>query len=117
MFILYLHSTYFQCRVTGGIPEPTVEWRRLDGSPFTSNAQVNGGLLQFDQIDQHDEGVYVCSAENLAGRATAQTSLSMPEIPRVRILQNTPYRVRQNEFVRFAIRLLSSNETFTPCIS
>ncbi|KAH9506007.1 Basement membrane-specific heparan sulfate proteoglycan core protein, variant 5 [Dermatophagoides farinae] len=93
-------STYFQCRVTGGIPEPTIEWRRLDGSPFTSNAQVNGGLLQFDQIDQHDEGVYVCSAENLAGRATAQTSLSMPEIPRVRILQNTPYRVRQNEFVR-----------------
>ncbi|OTF81961.1 Laminin B, Immunoglobulin, and EGF domain containing protein, partial [Euroglyphus maynei] len=86
--------------VTGGIPEPTVEWRRHDGSSFTSNAQVNGGLLQFDQIDQHDEGVYVCSAENLAGRATAQASLSFPEIPRVRILQNTPYRVRQNEFVR-----------------
>lgn len=42
-------SALFQCRVTAGIPAPTVEWIRADGSPFTSSTEiVNGGVIRFE---------------------------------------------------------------------
>lgn len=41
-------SCLFQCRVTAGIPTPTVEWVRADGSPFTSSTEVlNGGVIRY----------------------------------------------------------------------
>lgn len=40
-------SALFQCRVTAGIPTPTVEWIRADGSPFTSSTEiVNSGVIR-----------------------------------------------------------------------
>lgn len=41
-------SALFQCRVTAGIPTPTVEWIRADGSPFTSSTEiVNSGVIRY----------------------------------------------------------------------
>lgn len=90
-----------------GIPEPSVEWRRLDGSSFSSKVEVNRGLLQFREISPQDEGTYECIAENIAGRVTALGTLKIDVTPRVKIYQTTPYRVRQNEFVKLECHLVS----------
>lgn len=100
-----------KCRIIAGIPEPVIEWRRRDGSSFTSNVEINGGLLQFNRIDVQDEGVYVCSAENVAGRATAQITLSSSNVPRVKILQNSPFRARRNDLVKFDCKSQSSSSS------
>ncbi|UXI15568.1 troponin C [Sarcoptes scabiei] len=104
-------KTYLKCRIIAGIPEPVIEWRRRDGSSFTSNVEINGGLLQFNRIDVQDEGVYVCSAENVAGRATAQITLSSSNVPRVKILQNSPFRARRNDLVKFDCKSQSSSSS------
>lgn len=94
-----------------GIPEPTVEWRRLDGSPFTPRTDINRGLLQFREISAQDEGTYECIAENIAGRVTALATLKIDATPRVKIYQTTPYRVRQNEFVKLECHLVSAADS------
>ena len=60
----FFRSAFFQCRITGGIPEPSIEWRRSDGSPFTSNVEISEGLLQFKQVNFKDTGTYECIAHN-----------------------------------------------------
>lgn len=90
------------------MPEPTIEWRRADGSPFTSRIQVAGGLLNFKEITAQEEGSYICTAENFAGRVTAQATLKIIETPRLKILQSTPLRVRSNDHVRIECQVFPS---------
>ncbi|KAG8188529.1 hypothetical protein JTE90_004764 [Oedothorax gibbosus] len=95
-------SCLFQCRVTAGIPTPTVEWVRADGSPFTSSTEVlNGGVIRFNRVTGDEEGTYICTAENSGGRTTAQAVLQITGAPTVKIIQANPYRVRPGETVRF----------------
>ena len=119
-------STYFQCRVTGGIPEPSLEWRRSDGSPFSPKVEVIEGLLRFKDVAASDEGIsvytflnlfihlfthfsgsYICTAENIAGRVMAEATLHITGAPRIKILQSTPFRVRAGEHVRLECRVIS----------
>lgn len=65
------------------------------------------GLLQFKKVTAHDEGSYICTAENVAGRVTAHAKLKIADAPKIQILQNTPYRVRPDEHVRLECQLLS----------
>ncbi|CAG2107533.1 unnamed protein product, partial [Medioppia subpectinata] len=93
-------SALFQCRVTSGVPTPTVEWRRSDGSLFTPSTELLDGVLRFNRVTGDEDGAYICTAENIAGRVTAQAVLRIQGAPTVKILQSSPYRVRPNEKVR-----------------
>ncbi|GFR30669.1 pikachurin, partial [Trichonephila clavata] len=84
-------SSLFQCRVTAGIPTPTVEWVRADGSPFTSSTAIlNGGVIKFNRVTLDEEGTYICTAENFGGRVTAQAVLQIQGAPTVKIIQANP---------------------------
>lgn len=89
-----------------------MEWRRGDGSPFSSQVEIVNGLLQFREVTAQDEGVYICTAENIAGRVTAQAVLRIVGAPRIKIVQNTPYRVRPNEHVKLECQLMSFEFSF-----
>lgn len=60
-------SAELRCTATG-YPEPTIEWRRLDG--YLSNDVVNrDGYLRFNSLRKEDEGSYQCIAINEAGQS------------------------------------------------
>ncbi|UYV67717.1 HSPG2 [Cordylochernes scorpioides] len=98
-------SAIFQCRVTSGIPLPTVEWTRADGSPFTRSTEILGsGVLRFNRVTGEEQGAYVCTAENVAGRATAQAILHIQGSPVIHIDKTSPHRVRPGERVSLTCR-------------
>lgn len=82
------------CRIAG-IPEPTVRWllknkiiANLSGGPYSNgkkmyvvHLQNNSSDLTILTADVQDAGVYVCSAENKAGRAEASVTLAVSRKP------------------------------------
>lgn len=82
------------CRITG-IPEPHVKWlsknkviANLSGTPYSNgkklyivHLQNNASDLTILTADLQDAGVYVCSAENKAGRAEASVTLAVSRKP------------------------------------
>ncbi|XP_015794713.1 basement membrane-specific heparan sulfate proteoglycan core protein isoform X1 [Tetranychus urticae] len=81
-------SALFQCRLVGGIPEPVITWSRADNSPLTSNADiVEGGVIRFIRVTGAEEGIYKCTAENIAGRAEYEVTL---RIERTEFSPNRP---------------------------
>lgn len=82
------------CHIAG-IPEPTVHWllknkviANLSGSPYTNgkkmyvvHLQNKSSDLTILTADVQDAGVYVCSAENKAGRAEASVTLAVSRKP------------------------------------
>ncbi|XP_053212731.1 basement membrane-specific heparan sulfate proteoglycan core protein-like isoform X3 [Panonychus citri] len=77
-------SALFQCRLTAGIPEPKIQWTRADNSPFTTTTEtIEGGVIRFLQVTGPEEGVYKCTAENIAGRVEHEVTLRIErsEIP------------------------------------
>lgn len=94
-------SALFQCRVVAGIPSPTLEWRRAEGTSFTTNTEVlEGGVIRFNSVTGYEDGTYICTAENIAGRVTAEASLKIQGTPTVRILQTNPYRVQLHDKIK-----------------
>ncbi|CAN7986822.1 unnamed protein product [Ixodes hexagonus] len=94
-------SAVLQCRPTHGIPTPSVEWTRADGSPFTPSTELSSpGILRFNKFTREEEGTYICSAENAVGKVTAQATLKMKGTPFARILQQNPYTVRVGDQIR-----------------
>lgn len=85
-----------------GIPEPTVRWllknkviANLSGTPFSNgkkmyvvHLQNNSSDLTILTADVQDAGVYVCSAENKAGRAEATVTLAVSRKPPERTLSS-----------------------------
>lgn len=57
-----------RCTVSGE-PEPSVEWRRLDGGYISTDTVQRGGYLRFNSLRKSDEGVYQCYAYNDVGEA------------------------------------------------
>ncbi|XP_025837282.1 uncharacterized protein LOC108733145 [Agrilus planipennis] len=82
------------CRIAG-VPEPTVRWilknkviANLSGTPYSNGKKLyivhltNGSSdLTILTVDLQDAGVYVCSAENKAGRAEASVTLGVSQRP------------------------------------
>ncbi|RZC38022.1 I-set and/or LRR 8 domain containing protein [Asbolus verrucosus] len=82
------------CRIAG-IPEPSVRWSlknkviaNLSGSSYTNgkklymvHLQNNSSDLTIFSADLQDAGVYVCAAENKAGRAEASVTLAVIRKP------------------------------------
>ena len=54
-------SALFQCRVTTGVPLPTIEWRRSDGSLFTQSTELLDGVIRFNRVTGDEEGLYICT--------------------------------------------------------
>ena len=72
-------SVLFQCRVLKGIPNPTINWRNMDGSAFGRNVEIlaNGGVIRITDIQKANEGRFECNATNIAGYMTAVASLKV----------------------------------------
>ena len=60
---------YAQCRVTAGVPTPSIKWKRLDGRPLSKNVVISqeGTLLQVQEAGDEEFGTYLCEAENIEG--------------------------------------------------
>lgn len=65
----------FQCSVDGE-PDPNVLWRREDGKMPIGRARIaDDKSLIIENVQPSDEGIYICTAENLVGTITAKASL------------------------------------------
>nr|QBP17600.1 heparan sulfate proteoglycan [Recilia dorsalis] len=79
-------SALFQCRVTKGIPEPTLHWSRTDATPLSRQVeQLPGGVLRFNSATRADEGQYLCTADNPEGSATTVAELVVHSMPLITI--------------------------------
>lgn len=95
-------SALFQCRLTAGIPSPSVDWTRSDGRALTPNTEVlEGGVIRFNGMTGDEDGTYICTAENIAGRVSLKALLRTDGSPAVKIMASSPYRVRPGERVKF----------------
>ncbi|XP_017851571.1 basement membrane-specific heparan sulfate proteoglycan core protein isoform X12 [Drosophila busckii] len=69
-----------------GIPTPTVQWRRIDGSPLTPrHKEQSPGYILIDDIQVADAGDYECVAENAVGRVTGVATLRITEQPLIQL--------------------------------
>ncbi|XP_046882201.1 contactin-4 isoform X1 [Hypomesus transpacificus] len=61
-----------------GNPAPTINWRRVDGVPFSRKVDVRkaSGVLEIPYFQQEDAGTYECEAENPRGRNSVRGKLS-----------------------------------------
>lgn len=89
------------CRIAG-VPEPSVRWllknrviANLSGVPYTNgkklyvvHLQNNSSNLTILTADVQDAGVYVCAAENKAGRVEASVTLAVSRKPPESSLNN-----------------------------
>ncbi|KAK7791103.1 hypothetical protein R5R35_012915 [Gryllus longicercus] len=98
-------SVLMQCRVTGGIPTPTVRWTRSDGRPLSpSITRLDGGVLRFEGVTLADEGQYLCTAENPAGVATVTAELDVQEMPRISLTPPSPVSAVEGQRVHLECR-------------
>lgn len=98
-------SALFQCRITAGIPSPTLTWTRSNGQRLPTTAEeIQGGVLRFNRVTGEEAGQYVCTAENIAGTTTALATLEIQTPPKISISPGTPHRVRSGESVRLECR-------------
>lgn len=71
-------NALFQCRVEGGIPEPTISWSRSDGMPIPPNAQITeNGIIKFTRVTGQEAGTYKCVAKNIVGQANYDVVLTI----------------------------------------
>ena len=68
----------FQCIATG-VPEPRIEWTGAGGARLPSHAVVEDGFLRIPRVRRDDEGEYVCTASNSAGRSDVTGTLIVRE--------------------------------------
>ena len=54
-----------------------MEWRRADGLTLPADVVQSGNNLIIAQVQSSDAGTYICSVENLAGRAENTTVLNV----------------------------------------
>lgn len=65
----------------GGIPRPTLQWTKVGGTLSTDESErvhvKNGSVLFFSPIRESDEGIYTCTASNLAGEVTSDLEITV----------------------------------------
>ncbi len=76
----YGSDAYAQCRVTAGIPTPSIEWKRADGRPLSSKIEITleGTLLRIQNAGKQEFGSYICIAKNEEGVASDQIDFVGP---------------------------------------
>ncbi|XP_072101165.1 basement membrane-specific heparan sulfate proteoglycan core protein isoform X3 [Mobula birostris] len=73
----------FTCSVIGH-PAPKVEWLK-EGGRLPPNHKITKGVLRIHNIQEGNEGVYICRASNQFGRAQDSAKLVIQALPIVMI--------------------------------
>ena len=72
----------FQCQARGD-PPPTIIWRREDGQiPQGRSSILEDRSLRIERVKVHDEGTYICRAENNVGHVEAPARLTIHSHPK-----------------------------------
>ncbi|CAB3229100.1 unnamed protein product [Arctia plantaginis] len=79
-----------------GRPDPTVEWRRADGTAIIQgswrDASVSGQMLTIPHVSRWHTGKYVCLANNgMLPSANQTTDVEVRFSPYIRVLKNIVY--------------------------
>uniref|UniRef100_A0A1B6EDX6 Basement membrane-specific heparan sulfate proteoglycan core protein n=1 Tax=Clastoptera arizonana TaxID=38151 RepID=A0A1B6EDX6_9HEMI len=99
-------SALIQCRATGGIPTPTLQWSRPDNKQLpTRNIEIlPDGVLRFNSVTRDEEGQYMCTAENVVGSRTAVATLEVQSYPIISIYPPSPVTVSPGQRVKLECR-------------
>ncbi|XP_028309184.1 basement membrane-specific heparan sulfate proteoglycan core protein isoform X2 [Gouania willdenowi] len=73
----------FTCSAAGGI-ETRTEWLKEGGS-LPPNSHVKDGVLRIENLEQSNEGMYVCRASSVYGEAQDTARLTIQALPKVMI--------------------------------
>ncbi|KAK0394822.1 hypothetical protein QR680_000951 [Steinernema hermaphroditum] len=77
---------WVDCVVTGD-PNAEVRWSKEGSDHLPPNTQVTGIRLQFTQVTEDDDGVYVCHASTSAGNLVTRTVIKVAPSKRVQFPQ------------------------------
>ncbi|XP_034445775.1 basement membrane-specific heparan sulfate proteoglycan core protein isoform X2 [Hippoglossus hippoglossus] len=73
----------FTCSAAGGI-ETKIEWLK-EGGALPPNHHVKDGVLRIENLEQSNEGVYICRASSVFGQAQDTARLTIQALPKVMI--------------------------------
>uniref|UniRef100_A0A7N8XAL3 Heparan sulfate proteoglycan 2 n=1 Tax=Mastacembelus armatus TaxID=205130 RepID=A0A7N8XAL3_9TELE len=73
----------FTCLVAGGV-ETKIEWLK-EGGALPPNHHIKDGVLRIENLDQSNEGVYICRATSTYGQAQDTARLTIQALPKVMI--------------------------------
>ncbi|KAG7221679.1 hypothetical protein INR49_000046 [Caranx melampygus] len=73
----------FTCSAAGGV-ETKIEWLK-EGGPLPPNHHVKDGVLRIENLEQSNEGVYICRASSVYGQAQDTARLTIQALPKVMI--------------------------------
>ena len=95
-------SVSLKCSATG-VPMPDISWQKDSGSDFPAarerrmHVDPDTNTYVITSVKADDMGVYTCSATNLAGSITTNTTITVLEVPRfVKPMLNKTVRVEEN---------------------
>ncbi|XP_064610527.1 LOW QUALITY PROTEIN: basement membrane-specific heparan sulfate proteoglycan core protein-like [Liolophura sinensis] len=103
------HTGTLRCIVTGE-PKPTVTWARARGD-LSPNHQVDGEILRITQATMEDRGIYVCRADNVAGRAQASAVVEVARRrrPKIEVYPEPEMTVQRGGSVLFQCRVMAGD--------
>uniref|UniRef100_A0A673YEY1 Neural cell adhesion molecule L1-like protein n=1 Tax=Salmo trutta TaxID=8032 RepID=A0A673YEY1_SALTR len=68
--------------IAEGFPTPMIEWLKIDHRlPDRVTIENHGKLLSIDQVDEDDNGKYMCKATNIHGKAVHYFDVTVEEPP------------------------------------
>ncbi|XP_074498541.1 basement membrane-specific heparan sulfate proteoglycan core protein isoform X4 [Sebastes fasciatus] len=73
----------FTCSAAGGI-ETKIEWLK-EGGALPPNHHVKDGVLRIENLEQSNEGIYICRASSVYGQAQDMARLTIQALPKVMI--------------------------------
>uniref|UniRef100_A0A673C7V2 Heparan sulfate proteoglycan 2 n=1 Tax=Sphaeramia orbicularis TaxID=375764 RepID=A0A673C7V2_9TELE len=73
----------FTCSAAGGV-ETKIEWLK-EGGALPPNHHVKDGVLRIENLEQSNEGVYICRASSVYGQAQDTARLTIQALPKVMI--------------------------------
>ncbi|XP_075898523.1 basement membrane-specific heparan sulfate proteoglycan core protein [Nelusetta ayraudi] len=73
----------FTCSAAGGV-ETKIEWLK-EGGALPPNHHVKDGVLRIENLEQSNEGVYICRASSAYGQAQDTARLTIQALPKVMI--------------------------------
>ncbi|XP_078111883.1 basement membrane-specific heparan sulfate proteoglycan core protein isoform X4 [Sander vitreus] len=73
----------FTCSAAGGI-ETKIEWLK-EGGALPPNHHIKDGVLRIENLEQSNEGVYICRASSVYGQAQDTARLTIQALPKVMI--------------------------------
>ena len=92
-------SVSLKCSATG-VPKPDISWQKDSGSDFPAarerrlRVDPESNTYVITKVKAEDMGTYTCTATNLAGSITTNTSLTVLERPRfVKVMTNKTVRL------------------------